>query len=784
MSIVPTHQEDGDIAALVRRVRAQRGLTQEGLASALGVSFATVNGWENNRHRPIPALARKLEELAFDPHRARPPAHVPPRGTSSPESQELVSRAGWAPEAKERRDFYHRAREFPPDVMRWRNALVDAVLGAPDVYGSTEVRAARKADEAQGVEATRALVDAGVSYLREIARLLGLLHGTTPRHKDPVDQIVFAILSKGGREQAADGALSSLKSSFRTWDDVLGAKQNEVEARLSPHGVEAKTLLDALSVIRDTFGSCTIMPADGWAEEQLESALTSIPGIDSRRARTLMVHGFGRSAFPMDATVARVLIRLRPYRELGLNLQALRPNELEKLLGELIPPNLRRSLHLNLSSHGREICRAQKPLCGECELRNFCSDYRDRERVRVESLEQPRTIDLFTGAGGLSEGFERAGFQVAAALDIDPVALRTYWLNHPSVPDERILCRDIREVPPKLLKKMTGPRPIDVLLGAPPCQGFSHVGFRSKSSLTGYRVTGDERNFLYTYMVEVARELRPRLFLMENVPGMKSAKKGDLSFLDAAAEPLRAAGYETAIWKLNAAAYGVPQDRIRCFLVGARGAPVPKKPPEQYQDTTARQFDPDALPAISFDEAVFDLPARAADDGAVVELWSDRQGPTDPRYRRYLTKFGLLTRSRFVFNHTVRYHNERDLELYALLRPGEDSVHALERHGRADLMRYRTDVFDDKYGRLRGDKPCKTIVAHLAKDGNGYIHPTQVRSISFREAARIQSFRDDYMFCGAPTDQWVQLGNAVPPVLGEAIARSFHTSLEAPRRTK
>jgi DNA (cytosine-5)-methyltransferase 1 len=88
-------------------------------------------------------------------------------------------------------------------------------------------------------------------------------------------------------------------------------------------------------------------------------------------------------------------------------------------------------------------------------------------------------------------------------------------------------------------------------------------------------------------------------------------------------------------------------------------------------------------------------------------------------------------------------------------------------------MRYRRDVFDDKYARLRRDRSCKTIVAHLAKDGNGYIHPTQVRSVSLREAARVQSFHDGYVFCGSPSDQWVELGNGVPPVLAEVIARNF-----------
>jgi DNA (cytosine-5)-methyltransferase 1 len=145
----------------------------------------------------------------------------------------------------------------------------------------------------------------------------------------------------------------------------------------------------------------------------------------------------------------------------------------------------------------------------------------------------------------------------------------------------------------------------------------------------------------------------------------------------------------------------------------------------------------------------------------------------DPRWRRYLLKFGIRSESPLLYQHTVRYHNPSDLELYSQLRPGEDSVHFLGRHKRSDLMRYRRDVFDDKYARLRGDRPCKPIVAHLAKDRNGYIHPTQVRSLSLREAARVQSFHAGYVFCGSPSDQWVQLGNAVPPVLAEVIARSF-----------
>ena len=216
---------------------------------------------------------------------------------------------------------------------------------------------------------------------------------------------------------------------------------------------------------------------------------------------------------------------------------------------------------------------------------------------------------------------------------------------------------------------------------------------------------------------------------------------------------------------------------MRHFLVASRLSLMPARPAQEYQDLRKPDLDLDALPAVGLSEAIFDLPARDAGTGVGVAAWPAPSGD-DPRFRRYLGKFGILRPSRLLFQHTVRYHNPRDLELYALLRPGEDSIHLLEQHGRSDLMRYRRDVFDDKYARLRADRPCKTIVAHLAKDGNGYIHPTQVRSISFREGARVQSFHDGYVFCGSPSDQWVQLGNAVPPVLAEAIARSFRRTLE------
>ena len=585
----------------------------------------------------------------------KPAPHIP--GADEATTASCSGDAGWPADPKERCDFYHRIRVFPPEAAEWRQRMLRRIGQDRALFHSVSAR--------DSVETIRTKLDDGISHLREVARLLSILYGS----KHP--------------------ATTSSERSI---------------------GPEAD----------------------------------------------------------------RVLCRLGIYRELGLSFEGLGTSERRRLLRDLIPPNLLKPLERDLAAHGRAVCRPKETACADCEIRNLCSAYREEQcRTAEQRNDLPTAVDLFSGAGGLSEGLTRAGFRVLLALDSDPLALRTYRLNHPAVPDRRILCRDVQTLRQGEIRRLLGRERIDLLAGSPPCQGFSHAGFRSKVTRTGYRLGRDDRNFLFEYMVAAALELRPRMFLMENVPGMQSARREKLSFLEAAAHMLEErCGFRTAIWRLNASGQGVPQDRLRYFLVGSATGELPILPLEEYQDHR-QDFDVDALPPVTLQEAIFDLPPRAAGEGLAVEPCGQTAATNDPRARRYLSKFRLLSTSRLLFNHTVRYHNPRDLELYSLLRPGEDSIHILERHGRADLMRYRRDVFDDKYARLRGDRPSKTIVAHLAKDGNGYVHPTQVRSISIREAARLQSFRDDYAFCGSPSDQWTQVGNAVPPVLAERIAGSF-----------
>ena len=682
--------------------------------------------------------------------------------------------SGWTPHPSERRDFWNRIRAFPPAVVGWRKRLLKKVTETPGRF-----------TRASGIarEQLQERLDTGISHLREVARVLAVLYGTPDlgNKPDPTDELVYILLARHTREGAYQQTFESLKQRFATWDELLDSPRDEVERLVYSGGLSDKktvALYAALGKLRETFSSCTLEPARDWPDEKLEAFLCELPEIQRKSAYCVMMYSFGRKVFPADTHVGRVLSRIGPYRELGLSLDGLDHKKLQLELAELMPPNLRYSLHVNLVEHGRAVCKRPKPLCEKCEIRNLCRYYRSAESARCMAAEAPSVIDLFAGAGGSSEGFHRAGFKTLAAVEKDEMAARTYRLNHPGVPDERVIEQDIRTLAIADLKRMAG-KSLDVLAGSPPCQGFSSVGFRSKKSLLGYRPEDDERNLLYETMIEAALVLKPKLFLLENVPGMKSAKKEKDSFLDTAAKLLESrGGYQTEIWRLNASAFGVPQDRIRLFLVASRLKVMPVQPSADYQDTRRPELDHDALPPLTLNEAIFDLPERGAGEGVSIEGRQHQEAAADPRFRRYLTKFGIFRSSRLLYQHTVRYHNPRDLELYAMLRPGEDSIHALERHGRGDLMRYRRDVFDDKYARLRGDRPCKTIVAHLAKDGNGYIHPTQVRSISLREAARVQSFHDGYIFCGSPSEQWIQLGNAVPPVLAEAIARSFRRALE------
>jgi len=456
--------------------------------------------------------------------------------------------------------------------------------------------------------------------------------------------------------------------------------------------------------------------------------------------------------------------RLRP---LGIQLDGLDEKVVQRRVQDALPPSLRGSLRVNAIHHGQAVCRAPVPLCESCPVRLLCATGRQGLREQYRAEERLTLVDMFCGAGGLSEGFRRAGYRTVLAVDADEHAMRTYRLNHPEVDGDAMLCQDIRGFRDEAeqIRKIIGDTPIDVLVGGPPCQGFSRAGLRAKTAHGAAPASSDERNHLFHELVDLLEVLRPRAMVMENVPGMGEVRYEDGgTFVEAARAAMEAAGYRTTTWLLNAAAYGVAQDRVRRIIVGIRDGEAPQTPPPPTHHAPTIQHAVDSLlpgierRAITLGEHLADLPPLEADQGENI---------TAPGGR-------LLT------GHVARFNNADDLERFREIRPGESYRRLIVRL--PHLKCYGDESFPDKYYRMPADRPARTIVAHLQRDGNGFIHPHQVRSITPREAARLQSFDDSYLFTGPVTKVFRQVGNAVPPLLAEAIARHLREHLEGQSR--
>lgn len=378
-------------------------------------------------------------------------------------------------------------------------------------------------------------------------------------------------------------------------------------------------------------------------------------------------------------------------------------------------------------------------------------------------------IDLFGAPGGLALGFHMTGrYNILACVDSDEVALNTYFENFPKT---KIIADRVENVTVKKLLGAAGAKrdEIDLMMGGPPCPGFSIVGRVKIASLvrTGKwnnvnndhpRFIDDPRNILYREFVRLVRGLEPKFFVMENVFGMLSHNGGGT--VKQIVKDFNRIGYRTDWRILNAVNYGVPQRRKRIFFIGNRlGLPNPF-PAHTHHLFGEGPNDKKLGGAVTVWDALGDLPRIHQGEGRE----PDRYGRKPfSRYQRWARRH-----SKYVFNHIARGHSKRDLKLFLHMGEGmkwKDLPSRLRR-----MYGYRDDVFQDKMKRLLRNRPSWTVTAHLAKDGYMYIHPTQDRSITVREAARLQSFPDTFVFRGARSSQFHQVGNAVPPLLARAVA--------------
>jgi DNA (cytosine-5)-methyltransferase 1 len=400
----------------------------------------------------------------------------------------------------------------------------------------------------------------------------------------------------------------------------------------------------------------------------------------------------------------------------------------------------------------------------ESLLNKFSNEYRETMlRKSINDSNKLTLIDLFCGAGGLSLGFYQEGFRIELANDIEKVCTETYKFNHPDVPPEKIICGDVKEVVDNIFKHIENKK-VDIIIGGPPCQSFSMANRQ--------RIIDDPRNMLYKHFVRAVEKVKPKLFLMENVKGM-------LPVAEQVKEDFENIGYKVHYHVFNSKDYSVPQNRERLIFVGSAIDGV--SPNDIIMDMIKHKSNTfvlkDAIEHIRPLEALTVKNATELDSevsGKIVDY-----NPYVNTTNEYIDKINMGKKNYVVFNHKARYNNDRDIEIFARMHQGDKS----DSDRIADIMPYkdRNHIFKDKYFKLIEDSLCKTITAHMKFDCNMYIHPTQARGLTPREAARVQSYPDDYYFCGAFTKTYMQVGNSVPPLMARAFAQVIKEYLEKNR---
>lgn len=363
-------------------------------------------------------------------------------------------------------------------------------------------------------------------------------------------------------------------------------------------------------------------------------------------------------------------------------------------------------------------------------------------------------IDLFCGAGGLSEGLRQAGFRVCAGNDHDPAAGKTYESTHPGAKFiggciENLLIEDFLDA--ALLKRGE----LFCLAGGPPCQAFSVYNHQ--------RGMHDARSQLFREYLRIVEGLSPRWIVLENVTGILSA--GDGAAVKDILTSLRMLGYEVDFKVLRAEDYGVPQERRRVVFIGNRvGAPI-IWPQVTHGDSDG------LLTFTTIHDAISDLPAL--ENGA-----SQRhdQSPSEP-----ISDFQREMRagSALAHNHAAPRLSATNIQRMQHIRPGgswRDIPHDLLPEG---MKRAKRSDHTKRYGRMKWQTQACTILTKCDVHWGAYIHPDQDRAISVREAARLQSFPDWFVFQGSKTEQYVQVGNAVPPLLGKAIGQAILAAEQA-----
>jgi len=432
-----------------------------------------------------------------------------------------------------------------------------------------------------------------------------------------------------------------------------------------------------------------------------------------------------------------------------------------------------------------------------------------------------KVLDLFAGAGGLALGLEsvrdangRRVFELYRAVEIYPYACDTLRKNFGS---SKVIEGDLTDkgIHERIIRECKGK--VSVIAGGIPCQSFSLLGPRSGYGKKMEKFRNDKRDHLYREFRKIVREILPKVVIIENVSGILSKKdRKNNKVIDKLIADFERLGYEFRNSKdrrkymvLNAADYGVPQIRERVILIGIqkkwKKAEIPYIRPTHGNGAKKGCKNNKVLPYITLFEAIGDLPkvsAKITFTGMTQEMIKrtkkrnekiyngEDEVPFDKvMFKEHLSRVTTSAKQFFeyvrpngykvIHHHVARSQQKSDLELFGLMREGETAKEFTHRRPRqaGKLIKYNMDSFEDKYRKQKRNALCTTVFAHLEKDGNRFIHPTQCRTITPREAARIQSFPDNFVFCGPYTKKFRQIGNAVPPLMACAIGKELYSNL-------
>jgi len=575
-------------------------------------------------------------------------------------------------------------------------------------------------------------VDAGTDAARvrgvveRVAELLEVTYRSADlgNVEDVLTEAIYILLSLNTRERVYQRVFRELRKTYPCWAEVLAAPEHDLQALLRPAGLQeqrTRKIKQLLARVLEDNLQREAGPALGadltldylrdLADGEAAAFLLSLPGIGLKSANCILAYSLNRPRFAVDTHVERI------FRRLGLVSPRRAPNSKvdHAEFESIVPPRLRRQLHINLIHHGRAVCQNRAAQCSSCVLVSFCDE--GLKRSAALATNAPVAIDLFAGAGGLGSGFREEGFRIALAVEQDRNAAQTYRTNNPGVP---VLEADVASLTGNGLKKQfPGIRSVDVVLAGPPCQGYSWAGNRWPH---------DSKNRLFEQVVRLAEELQSQLVVMENVPGLR--RVNGVGFSEAILRCLRRS-YDAEGYELRASEFGVPQERRRIFFLGRlRGCGAVPVPPMATHV-------PFGTPETGLPETP-SLEARLAGE---LEL-----GPGEDAEWRVLPS-GLE-----LLNASTMRHAKAVIEKIAGIEPGKGPI---------------------SYRRLERDVARTLVAGHRALP----VHPWLDRSISVREAARIQGFADSYVFCGPRAEQPLQVANAVPPPLARAVARELRLLL-------